>query len=67
MKIALVRHGQTEGNFTGRVQGRQNNELNDTGRRQCEKLKVKIKDKHFDYCYMSPLLRTVETAMINDY
>ncbi len=64
MKIALVRHGQTEENFTGHLQGRQNHLLNDTGRRQCQRLKEKIKDKHFDICYMSPMLRTVETAMI---
>lgn len=64
MLIALVRHGQTENNYDGKIQGRQNIPLNDTGRRQCERLKIKIKDKHFDYCYMSPLLRTVETAII---
>ncbi len=64
MKICLVRHGQTESNFEGVIQGRKNVELNDTGRRQCKKLKEKIKDNHYDFCYMSPLLRTVETAII---
>ena len=46
------------------MQGRNNNMLNDTGRRQCERLKQRINDKHFDYCYMSPLVRCVETAII---
>ena len=64
MKICLVRHGQTEANYDGIIQGRENVELNDTGRRQCKKLKEKIKDKQYDYCYMSPMLRTVETAII---
>lgn len=64
MTITLVRHGQTEENYLGIIQGLKNNLLNDTGRRQCQKLREKLKDKHFDVCYMSPLVRTVETAMI---
>ena len=64
MRITLVMHGQTEENYLGLVQGLKNNLLNDTGRRQCQKLKKKLNDKHYDVCYMSPLIRTVETAMI---
>lgn len=64
MNVTLVRHGQTEDNYSGVVQGLKNNLLSDTGRRQCQKLRDKLKDKHFDVCYMSPLVRTVETAMI---
>ena len=33
-------------------------------RRQCQKLREPLKDVHFDFCYMSPLVRTVETAFI---
>lgn len=64
MKITLVRHAQTEANYENVLQGLKNNLLNDTGRRQCQKLREKLKDIKFDYCYMSPLVRTVETAMI---
>ena len=64
MKIALVRHGQTESNYLEICQGVSNILLNDTGRRQCQRLREEIKDKHFDVCYMSPLVRAVETAMI---
>ena len=64
MKITLVRHGQTESNYNGICQGSTNILLNDTGRRQCQKLREKIKDNHYDVCYMSPLVRAVETAMI---
>lgn len=64
MIITLVRHGQTEENYEGNMQGRRNVLLNDTGRRQCQKLRDKIKDTKYDYCYMSPLVRCVETAMI---
>lgn len=64
MKLTLVRHGQTESNFLEICQGSSNVLLNDTGRRQCQKLRDKIKDKNYDVCYMSPLVRAVETAMI---
>lgn len=64
MIITLVRHGQTEENFLHKIQGISNNLMNDTGRRECQKLKFKIKDKKYDYCYVSPLVSAVETAMI---
>lgn len=64
MKIILVRHGETEENFLCHIQGRKNDLLNDGGRRQCKRLKSKLNDKKIDACYMSPLVRCVETAMI---
>ena len=64
MKITLVRHGETESNYLDICQGSSNILLNDTGRRQGQKLRDSIKEKHFDVCYTSPLVRTVETAMI---
>lgn len=64
MKITLVRHGETDFNKEGKIQGLSNNLLNDTGRRQCRDLRMRLNEEHFDYCYMSPLVRTVETAMI---
>ncbi len=69
MKIVLVRHGQTENNFLGKIQGLSNSLLNDTGRRQCQNLRRRIDKIHFDYCYMSPLVRAVESAfiLVGDY
>ena len=64
MKIAMVRHGETESNYLDICQGSSNILLNDTGRRQCQKLRDSIKEIQFDVCYTSPLVRTVETAMI---
>ena len=64
MKITLVRHGQTDANFSNILQGRANNLLNDTGRRQAKYLAMSIKENKYDYCYMSPLVRCVETALI---
>ena len=64
MKITLVRHGETENNNKGIMQGLSNELMNDRGRRQCKRLRGELKDKHFDICYMSPLVRAVETAYI---
>ena len=64
MKVTIIRHGQTEYNYLGKLQGRSNIPLNDTGRRECHKVKHKLKDEHFDVCFTSSLIRTVETAMI---
>ncbi len=64
MKIILVRHAQTEDNFNNIMQGRRNNTLNDTGRRQCQKLREKLSSIKIDYCYTSPLVRCVETSFI---
>ena len=64
MKITIVRHAETEYNHKGVMQGNSNYELNEKGRRECKKLREELKDVKFDYCYMSPLLRAVETAFI---
>lgn len=64
MKITLVRHAETEQNILDLCQGRQNNQLSDNGRTKCKLLKAQLKDIKFDYCYMSPMLRAVETAII---
>ena len=44
MKITLVRHGQTELNYEKKINGRNNELLNDTGRRQVLKLKEQLKE-----------------------
>ncbi len=69
MKITLVRHGQTDSNYNNVLQGRTNNQLNDIGRMQCQQLRKQLKNINFSFCYMSPLIRTVETAfiLVGDY
>lgn len=64
MKITLVRHGQTEDNYLGVLQGEKNNLLNDTGRRQVLRLKNKLSSVHYDLCFSSPLIRSLETALV---
>lgn len=64
MKILLVRHGETEENYLGKIQGRGNTFLNDTGRRQVKRLKDKLNSYDIDRCFISPLIRCFETALV---
>lgn len=61
--IYLIRHGQTEYNLKGIVQGSGvDTSLNDTGRIQANAFFEKYKDVPFDKIYASSLKRTVETV-----
>lgn len=69
--IVLVRHGETDWNLAGRLQGRTEVPLNDTGRLQAaattELLAAAAQDLGLDSwagIYSSPLGRAVETARI---
>ena len=65
MKIYLVRHGETDANKNGILQGQGlNYQLNDTGVRQATKLKNELRNVNFDLCFTSPLIRAWSTAMI---
>ena len=65
MKIILVRHGETEANADGIMQGQKlNHILNDKGIRQAKTLKQKLLSTKIDICFTSPLARTWSTAMI---
>lgn len=62
--IYITRHGQTEWNVEGRLQGSGNSELTARGIEDAEKLAVRLKDIPFDRVYTSDLLRAVQTADI---
>ena len=62
MKIYFVRHGETEWNRLGKIQGITDNPLNDTGKAEAEKAAAALLDIKFDKCYCSPLLRARQTA-----
>ncbi len=64
MKLFLVRHGQTNWNIRKIAQGRTDIPLNETGIAQAEELRDKIKDRKFDVCFTSPLIRAKQTAEI---
>ena len=65
MKLYFVRHGETDSNRDGIMQGQSiNQQLNDRGVRTCLSLKNKLSSTSFDTCYTSPMLRAWSTALI---
>lgn len=66
--ISIVRHGETDWNSSGRLQGQEDIELNDLGREQSYKLASYFKLELWDSIVSSPLKRAYETAqIISDY
>ena len=62
--ICIVRHGETDWNAQGRLQGREDIELNDSGRQQAHKIAAYLSCDHWDAVVSSPLKRAYETAQI---
>lgn len=63
--IYIARHGETEYNRQGKMQGRGIDiPLNRTGRLQARAISEILQDKSLDYIFSSSLLRSVETAEI---
>ena len=62
--ICFIRHGQTDWNVEGRMQGQQQVPLNDTGKQQASDCSLKLHNYEWDQLISSPLLRAVETAQI---
>lgn len=61
--IYIIRHGETDLNFRGIVQGKgMNTDLNDLGRFQAEAFYQFYKDVPFDHIYTSTLKRTHQTV-----
>ncbi|MGE7665111.1 histidine phosphatase family protein [Ureibacillus composti] len=64
IEILLIRHGETEWNAEGRLQGWLDSNLTPTGRRHAEKLRDFLSQKTFDAVYSSPSQRALQTANI---
>ncbi len=62
MGLTLVRHGRTAANAAGRLQGRSDNPLDETGRRQARAIGAAIGSA--DRLVSSPLGRAVDTAVL---
>ena len=63
-QIYIVRHGETEWNAQGRVQGHTDIDLSDTGRWQAQVVARRLEQVTFSAAYCSDLSRTRETAEI---
>ena len=64
MNIYLIRHGETDWNLIGKVQGREDIPLNDTGKSQAKKCAIALQSTGIKTIISSPLKRAVETANI---
>jgi probable phosphoglycerate mutase len=62
--LLLVRHGETDWNAEGRLQGHTDRPLNDYGRRQARELAERLAGEQVDAVYASDLVRARETAEI---
>jgi broad specificity phosphatase PhoE len=64
MKLYCVRHGETEFNLAGRIQGQSDSRLSDLGRRQCLAVGEALADHGIEAVLASPLKRAFESAQI---
>ncbi|HJU36658.1 MAG TPA: histidine phosphatase family protein [Gaiellaceae bacterium] len=62
--LLLVRHGETDWNADGRLQGQTDRPLSDFGRRQAQQLADELADEELEAIYSSDLSRARETAEI---
>jgi 2,3-bisphosphoglycerate-dependent phosphoglycerate mutase len=62
--LLLVRHGETDWNAEGRLQGHTDRPLSDYGRRQAQQLAEELGGEELEAIYSSDLARARETAEI---
>ncbi len=62
MKLIVVRHGQTEENVAGILQGHLPGKLTELGIEQARKVAKRLKDEKIDAIYSSDLARASDTA-----
>lgn len=66
MKLFFIRHGQTDWNMQGNIQGSYDSELNDIGIRQAKELSEKVIEDNYKLSkiYTSQQKRAIKTAQI---
>jgi broad specificity phosphatase PhoE len=62
MKLIITRHGETEENKSGIMQGHLPGKLSATGIEQAKKIALRLKDEKIDYIFSSDLARASDTA-----
>ena len=65
-RIILVRHGETDWNSAGRIQGHSDTPLNAVGRAQAQRVAARLVREPVRAIYSSDLARAFETAAIID-
>lgn len=63
-RLILVRHGQTDYNATGRMQGQLDTELSDVGRAQAMEAAQVLRERKVSHVWSSDLIRARDTARI---
>ena len=64
MRLIFIRHGESEANAEGVLQGHMDSPLSKKGRSQARALAPRIQNTNFDYIYASDLSRAAETAKL---
>jgi broad specificity phosphatase PhoE len=62
LDLYFVRHGETEWNKSGRMQGRLDSSLTEKGLEDAERLGEHLREMQFDEIISSPSTRTIQTA-----
>jgi probable phosphoglycerate mutase len=62
-QFAIVRHGVTDWNVEGRMQGHRDIPLNDDGHKQAVRIAERLQHEHWDVIVYSDLLRAAQTAL----
>ncbi|WP_250674746.1 histidine phosphatase family protein [Paraclostridium ghonii] len=64
MKVYITRHGETDWNVKGKMQGCKDSNLTEQGKKEALNLGNRLKDIKIDYIYTSPLTRAYDTALL---
>ncbi|HPJ38864.1 MAG TPA: histidine phosphatase family protein [Spirochaetota bacterium] len=62
MRLIITRHGETEENNAGIIQGHFPGHLSEAGIEQAGKVALRLKDEKIDFIYSSDLARAADTA-----
>ncbi|CEH12763.1 Phosphoglycerate mutase [Ceraceosorus bombacis] len=62
LRLLVVRHGETDHNVAGIIQGQIDTDLNVIGRKQAEHVARALREENIDEVYSSPLRRARDTA-----